>query len=517
MHTRAYFNHLSLLTPTRLVSYLCLLSALFSIACDDDTKKGAVTGGEASGGEIMAGEVAGEIAVGGEVAGEVAGAVAGEVAGEIAGEMAGTMAGTMAGMTAGEMAGVEIPADCLERPNPSPQTSWREEAQCQAAGEGLKIRHLRDPRCPSHVTAPESRPGLQIALEGVVVTRVFEDKLSIQDAEGGAYSGLWVFNSQQAPFDVNVGDVLYIEGEMIEFFSVTELIVRADGINVIGQQAPPAPIYIEDASRIADGGDLVEALESVLVELEFLSITNTVPDCPRDFGMFVVNQSLRISPEIELDYTPSQGDLITSVTGVLHYSFDHQKLLVGMEGDLSSINCGGIPDKCEASECRVEVDAPESGQVIITEIQNNPNGEDELREYVELFNPNATPVSITGWTLQSCSDQSTTLQGEIPARGHYVVASSLDRQANGGVDAQAELGELFLPNGYGSVLLFNAADMLVDQVRYAPGGEGWPTRRSGEALELLEPAADNRDGAAWVAGDRSYGDGGKGSPGEATR
>ena len=68
-----------------------------------------------------------------------------------------------------------------------------------------------------------------------------------------------------------------------------------------------------------------------------------------------------------------------------------------------------------------------------------------------------------------------------------------------------------------SVLLFNQNDVLVDQVRYEPGGEAWPSRRPGEALELLEPAADNRDGAAWIAGEDSYGDGGKGSPGRSTR
>ena len=64
----------------------------------------------------------------------------------------------------------------------------------------------------------------------------------------------------------------------------------------------------------------------------------------------------------------------------------------------------------------------------------------------------------------------------------------------------------------------HALDQLVDQVRYAPGGEdGWPDRRPGQAAELLEPAGDNRDGAGWVAGRDEYGDGGQGTPGRATR
>ena len=62
-------------------------------------------------------------------------------------------------------------------------------------------------------------------------------------------------------------------------------------------------------------------------------------------------------------------------------------------------------------------------------------------------------------------------------RGHFVVARSLNRRENGGVDAQAEMGDLFLPNGYGSVLLFDQNDSLVDQVRY-------------EQVEKLGPIVD---------------------------
>jgi hypothetical protein len=496
-----------------------LVASMCIVACDDETTSGQDNGGEIIGGEMTAGEViGGEVTAGEVTAGEVtAGEVtAGEVtAGEVtAGEV--TAGEVMAGeVMAGEV--VELPAECLERPNPPPQSAWREEALCQSAGEGLKIRHIRDPRCATHVVAPDRAPGENISLEGVVVTRVYDDKFAVQDADGGAFSGLWVYNNQRADFGIEPGSIVYIEGELIEFYTVSELIVRADGVQVIGQQPVPEPLLVSDPAMIADGGMWTEALESVLVKVEAATVTNTAPDCPRDFDMFVVQESLRIDQTVELDYTVSRADFITSVTGVLHFSFDHQKLLLASAEDLEILPCGGQPDKCETSECRVEVDATEIGSIIITEIQNNPNGEDSLREYVELYNPNASAINIDGWTLQDCGDRSVTLSGEINGRGHFVVARSLNRQENGGVDAQHEMGELFLPNGYGSVLLFDQNDALVDQVRYEPGGEIWPNRSSGEALELLEPAGDNRDGAAWVAGEDSYGDGGKGSPGRATR
>jgi hypothetical protein len=192
--------------------------------------------------------------------------------------------------------------------------------------------------------------------------------------------------------------------------------------------------------------------------------------------------------------------------------------LIAQESDLQFTWCGGRPDKCEAVECPVLEDDRETGDLVIIEIQNNPSGEDDLREYVELYNPNSVPVSLDGWVLQDCGAHQAILQGQIEGQSYKVIARSTNQGENGGVNADLEMQDLFLPNGYGSVILFNQEGTLIDQVRYAPGGEdGWPERRSGEALELMEPASNNQLGSSWTAGRQSYGDGGKGSPGRAYR
>ena len=98
-----------------------------------------------------------------------------------------------------------------------------------------------------------------------------------------------------------------------------------------------------------------------------------------------------------------------------------------------------------------------------------------------------------------------------------MIAGSTQRNQNGGVNAQSELGDLFLPNGDGEIFVFNGNGILVDQVRYEPGSGGWPDRSPGNSLELVEPAADNRSGSAWTEANRSYGEGGQGSPGAAYR
>jgi len=501
--------------------YLMITLACLYAGCDDSSTGGS--GGEGAGGAS---------ATGGEVGGGLNAGVEGGVSADGATEAGvgepiwdmmlpdgGASGGeSLAGVeSAGQMAGAEVPAVCHEQTSAPEQPSFRLEASCRQGAEMLKVRHIRDPRCPEFMEGPNSAPGLPVSLSSLVVTGVFGDKMSVQDQEGGAYSGLWVYSSGRVDLtSFSPGDVVNLEGELIEFFTVTELVLARDGVELVGQVNPPAPLLVSETAKIADGGAWTEQLESMLVEVQAGRVTHTAPDCPQDFGMFVLNQDLRLDPKYELDITLGREDIVTRAVGVVHFSFDHNKLLLRSEADLELQRCGGLPDKCEASECPALPDAQESGTLVITEIQSNPRREDETREYVELYNPSPNPISVSGWRLQDCAGHTAPLTGSIEPRSHWVIAQSLNESENGGVRAQAEMGELFLPNGYGSLLLFDDQGTLVDQVRYAPGGEeGWPFRDPGESLELIEPASDNRLGASWAAGRDSYGDGGDGSPGRA--
>ena len=433
-------------------------------------------------------------------------------------EMDAAVEGDMPIVDAAPIPDANIEPLCVDVPMPPAQVPIDLTARCRQGGP-MRIRDLRDQRCPDYQRPPTQLPGRAVVIEEAIVTAVFGDAFTIQDPEGGAYSALWVYNQRRELQDALVpGHRVRIEGSLIEFFTLTELVPDPSGITIAGMSPVPAPIILNDPARIADGGDLVEPMESVLVEVPSTRVLNTAPDCPRDFGMFVVSGNLRIGSEANFDYAPARSDVILRVRGVLHYSFDHQKLFPRGDEDIDAVDCGGLPDKCEADDCPVTPEDPEGGQLIITEFQNNPAGADELREYVEIYNPNPQPLNVAGWWIQDCAGNRADLAGDIPARAYHVRARSVNRGENGGVPADGTMGELFLPNGYGSILVFDAAGELVDQVRYAPGGEdGWPDRRPGQAAELLEPAGDNNVGAGWVGGRDSYGDGGSGTPGRATR
>ena len=397
---------------------------------------------------------------------------------------------------------------CLEPPAPPAQTPLALAARCRGAGEPLRIRDLRDLRCEDAPIFRDSNGDgmsddrVDVSLSNVVVVARYEDDFVVQDRDGGTYSGLWVFGERNPPgADVVPGAVVSLEGQLMEYYSLTELqlISEGPGITVTGQAAVPAPIYVAEPSRIADGGDLTEALESVLVEIKNVQVHNTAPDCPRDFDMFVVNGGLRIEDEVELVYEPSRGDLIESAIGVLHYSFEHQKIIPRSDADIRKVHCGGIPDKCDATECVVEVSALETGELVITEIQDDPRGPDGPREFVELYNPGPSSINLNGWWLQDCSDRRVDLSGQLAAGRYHVIAGDRRENENGGVDADGELGEIQIPNGSGSLLVFNASSQLVDQVRYDDEAP-WPRRETGQSLELTSHRADNGNGAVWRAG-----------------
>jgi hypothetical protein len=241
-------------------------------------------------------------------------------------------------------------------------------------------------------------------------------------------------------------------------------------------------------------------------------VLTTAPDCPMDQGMFEVTGQLRVGDTAPYAYMPARGDALRRIDGPLYYAFNHNRLIPRGDADLDAIYCGGRADKCVDAECPVPADAPESGRLVITELQVNPNGDDSLGEYVEIFNPGHDPIDVTGWTVQDCMADTARLDGTIRSGAYHVIAASQDPRDNGGVDADGGFGTLFLPNGSGNVLLFDDQNQLVDQVRYTPDAP-WPHRNSGEALELRDPSSDNRDGANWTVGTHSYGDGGKGTPG----
>jgi trimeric autotransporter adhesin len=72
------------------------------------------------------------------------------------------------------------------------------------------------------------------------------------------------------------------------------------------------------------------------------------------------------------------------------------------------------------------------GPVVISQVYGGGGntGATLKNDFIELFNPGASPVSVDGWSVQYNSAsgtgawQTTTLTGSIPAGGYYLVQES---------------------------------------------------------------------------------------------
>jgi len=174
-----------------------------------------------------------------------------------------------------------------------------------------------------------------VDLKDVVVTSQFftDSKANggffIAEQPGGEYSGIqvYVFADVAAALTTlpAVGDVVTISGQYTEFFEYSEITLsKVENLKITGTTAAPAPAVVDPAD-IATGGSLSEAYEGVLVKVENVTVTAPVVD----FGEFDITGGLKVDDLFFLPDPgpkPMMGDMYTSITGLLAFSFDVFKL-----------------------------------------------------------------------------------------------------------------------------------------------------------------------------------------------
>jgi uncharacterized repeat protein (TIGR01451 family) len=137
-----------------------------------------------------------------------------------------------------------------------------------------------------------------------------------------------------------------------------------------------------------------------------------------------------------------------------------------------------------------------ASHLVISEIQTSGDGGTPADdEFVELYNPTSSPVSIAGWSLQYRSTAGTFLKqniaaGTIPAYGYFLIARSA---YNGSPSADLINTVIQLAAGGATVFLVNHQTLLttctspgiVDQVAYGTGANLCP-----ETTAMSAPSAN---------------------------
>ncbi len=172
-----------------------------------------------------------------------------------------------------------------------------------------------------------------VTLTDVVVTSPLTDEgggFFVQDEGGGEYSGIYVYMYDEVELSPVVGDTVTLSGKVSEFYDATQItITSAADAYVTGSSTAVATLLEAEP-------DNWEAWESCLVTLEDQTVTSSV----NTYGE--VDLSIGIPMDnLFVNFTASEGDIISTVTGPITYSFEAYKINPRDQDDLVGVEVGG--------------------------------------------------------------------------------------------------------------------------------------------------------------------------------
>ena len=145
--------------------------------------------------------------------------------------------------------------------------------------------------------------------------------------EGGENQGVFVNTDAADDIEYQMGDVIDITAEWIEYYCVTELkIVEHEKVDSIDGLIPVFGVTADDIS--ADNG---EPWEGSIVQLSDVEVLDEI----NEYGEFHVTGDIMIKMKFDgLTYEPSVGDEFTSIAGALTYDFGNYKIMPRFDEDI---------------------------------------------------------------------------------------------------------------------------------------------------------------------------------------
>ena len=145
--------------------------------------------------------------------------------------------------------------------------------------------------------------------------------------------------------------------------------------------------------------------------------------------------------------------------------------------------------------------AQAAGDIVISELFYNPDGQAEGHEFVELHNTTSSSVNVSGWQFLTGITFTFTAGTSIEADSYIVLAQNAqDFEAVFGFAPTGEFGGT-LSNSGENLTLVDAANTIIDQVIYDDAAP-WPATADGDgdSLVSVDASVGATDSARWVAG-----------------
>ncbi|MBM4387250.1 MAG: lamin tail domain-containing protein, partial [Deltaproteobacteria bacterium] len=165
-----------------------------------------------------------------------------------------------------------------------------------------------------------------------------------------------------------------------------------------------------------------------------------------------------------------------------------------------------IGAKLEGSAC-----VPPATLVVINEFMANPESVADVNgEWIELFNPHGTDVSLSGFHLETEEGNLYIFSDvDLASGGYLTICRNANTQFNGGVICDLEYADMELPDGAGSIFLRDTDGNEIDSILYDS------PQVSGKSTALVNPYLDNSyaSNLNFKTSSSGYGSGDKGTPG----
>ena len=215
------------------------------------------------------------------------------------------------------------------------------------------------------------------------------DGYYVGTTEGGANSGIQLVVPVSVNADLKLGDVVDIEGETMEYYCLSQL--KAKVVTPTGDQVE-APTPTALTAEITGDLAVMETYEGSLVSVENVTVTEV-----NQYGEFAVTGDIWVGDLYENDYAANVGDELTSVMGVLDFSYGSYKIQPRVADD---VVVGSVAPPTESTIA--EVQQQDSS---LTCAPAEPGGTDPAPKTTQ------SNVMVTGIVLSSAVDVSSALNG----------------------------------------------------------------------------------------------------------